>query len=203
MLFRVRQGEMKTPLAGNRESVVQTHGRRHGVRSVRLVEWSKRNRRAHMIVDLHRNDIWPAWRLRHGESSVSLMILRALRVIVGRHISSEIVGIMGEESRPMFLRWASTSQQELWRAATKKIERWRVIDEFGKDDGRGGPSVARLASSLLMAHCTILRIPIRTVFLPGNKATCKPVAVTVYDFQCEDEYEEIQRKNSLCNQACV
>jgi len=118
-----------------------------------------------------------------------------------QHISSEIVGYMAEGSTTWFLlRWRSKLPAGTLTGAPKN---WsdEIIDDL-ENDGRG-PYGGAVGQFSFNGDCT-LPIPIRTVFAKrATRPTCKPVGVTSYDFQCEDEYEENPTANSLFTKACV
>lgn len=185
LLFRLRQGEMETfPLAGTttrgRDAAEDTQLARA------LLNDPKEIAEHNMIVDLHRNDIGRV--AQFGTVKVrSLMDIKRFSHV--QHISSEIVGIIaaGED---MFSALASNFPAGTLTGAPK-IEAMKIIDDL-ETDGRG-PYGGAVGQFSFNGDCTFA-IPIRTVFVNGERAYVQTCGGNVFDSNAEDEYEEIRRK---------
>jgi anthranilate synthase component 1 len=106
-----------------------------------------------------------------------------------QHISSEIVGIINE-NEDMFSALASNFPAGTLSGAPK-IEAMKIINEI-EDDGRGpyGGAVGQFGFN---GDCTFA-IPIRSLFIKGEKAFAQTCGGIVYDSEPEKEYVEIERK---------
>ena len=185
LLFRLRQGEMETfPLAGTAKRGVDA---KEDVALARaLLNDPKEIAEHNMIVDLHRNDIGRV--ARFGTVKVrSLMDIKRFSHV--QHISSEIVGIIAED-QDMFSALASNFPAGTLTGAPK-IEAMKIIDDM-ENDGRG-PYGGAVGQFSFNGDCNFA-IPIRTVFVNGNKAYVQTCGGNVYDSNAADEYLEIQRK---------
>lgn len=187
LLFRLRNGEMETyPLAGTtkrgKDAAEDT------LLSRQLLNDPKEIAEHNMLVDLHRNDIGRV--ARFGTVKVrSLMDIKRFSHV--QHISSEIVGIMADE-HDMFSALASNFPAGTLSGAPK-IEAMKIINEL-ETDGRGAYGGA-LGQFCFNGDCTFA-IPIRTVFMKGEKAFVQTCGGNVYDSNPADEYLEIERKLS-------
>src|SRR6056300_1340620 len=139
-----------------------------------------------MIVDLHRNDIGRV--ARFGTVKVrNLMDIKRFSHV--QHISSEIVGIIHED-HDMFSALASNFPAGTLTGAPK-IEAMTIINEI-EDEGRG-PYGGAIGQFSFNGDCTFA-IPIRSIFIKGNKAYAQTCGGNVYDSDPEKEYLEIERK---------
>jgi anthranilate synthase component 1 len=185
LLFRLRQGEMETfPLAG---TTLRGQTPQEDTQLARaLLNDPKEIAEHNMIVDLHRNDIGRV--AQFGTVKVrSLMDIKRFSHV--QHISSEIVGIIAE-SEDMFTALASNFPAGTLTGAPK-IEAMKIIDDL-ETDGRG-PYGGAVGQFSFNGDCTFA-IPIRTVFVNGERAYVQTCGGNVYDSNAEDEYEEIRRK---------
>jgi anthranilate synthase component 1 len=185
MLFRLRQGEMETfPLAGTTKRGTNAQEDTQYART--LLNDPKEIAEHNMIVDLHRNDIGRV--AQFGTVKVrSLMDIKRFSHV--QHISSEIVGIMAE-GEDMFTTLASNFPAGTLTGAPK-IEAMKIINDL-ETDGRG-PYGGAVGQFSFNGDCTFA-IPIRTVFVNGERAYVQTCGGNVYDSNAEDEYEEINRK---------
>jgi anthranilate synthase component 1 len=185
MLFRLRQGEMETfPLAGTTKRGATPQEDTQYART--LLNDPKEIAEHNMIVDLHRNDIGRV--AQFGTVKVrSLMDIKRFSHV--QHISSEIVGIMAE-GEDMFTALASNFPAGTLTGAPK-IEAMKIINDL-ETDGRG-PYGGAVGQFSFNGDCTFA-IPIRTVFVNGERAYVQTCGGNVYDSNAEDEYEEIRRK---------
>ena len=185
LLFRLRQGEMETfPLAGTAARGATPQEDQKLART--LLNDPKEIAEHNMIVDLHRNDIgrvaqFGTVKVRH------LMDIKRFSHV--QHIASEIVGIMADD-QDMFSALASNFPAGTLSGAPK-IEAMKIIDSL-EPDGRGpyGGAVGHFGFN---GDCTFA-IPIRSIFVSGQKAFVQTCGGNVFDSTAEDEYEEIQRK---------
>ncbi len=185
MLFRLRQGEMETfPLAGTTKRGKNAQEDTQYART--LLNDPKEIAEHNMIVDLHRNDIGRV--AQFGTVKVrSLMDIKRFSHV--QHISSEIVGIMAE-GEDMFSALASNFPAGTLTGAPK-IEAMKIINDL-ETDGRG-PYGGAVGQFSFNGDCTFA-IPIRTVFVNGERAYVQTCGGNVYDSNADDEYEEIRRK---------
>lgn len=185
LLFRLRQGEMETyPLAGTTKRGSTPDEDRELAK--KLLNDPKEIAEHNMLVDLHRNDIGRV--AKFGTVKVrSLMDIKRFSHV--QHISSEIVGIMGDD-HDMFSALASNFPAGTLTGAPK-IEAMKIINAQ-ESDGRGpyGGAVGHFGFN---GDCTFA-IPIRTLFAKGTDAYVQTCGGNVFDSNPEDEYEEIQRK---------
>lgn len=187
LLFRLRNGEMETfPLAGTTKRGKDITEDRQLAR--KLLNDPKEIAEHNMLVDLHRNDIGRV--AQFGTVKVrNLMDIKRFSHV--QHISSEIVGII-HPSEDMFTALASNFPAGTLSGAPK-IEAIKIINEL-EPDGRGAYGGA-LGQFSFNGDC-IFAIPIRSLFVNGNKAYAQTCGGNVYDSNPEDEYEEIVRKLS-------
>jgi len=185
LLFRLRNGEMETfPLAGTTK---RGSNKLEDLKLAReLLNDTKEIAEHNMLVDLHRNDLGRV--AKFGTVKVrSLMDIKKYSHV--QHISSEIVGIINE-SEDMFSALASNFPAGTLSGAPK-IEAMKIINEI-EDDGRGpyGGAVGQFGFN---GDCTFA-IPIRSLFIKGEKAFAQTCGGIVYDSEPEKEYVEIERK---------
>ena len=187
LLFRLRNGEMETfPLAGTTKRGKDETEDRQLARA--LLNDPKEIAEHNMLVDLHRNDIGRV--ARFGTVKVrNLMDIKRFSHV--QHISSEIVGIL-DPNHDMFTALASNFPAGTLSGAPK-IEAMKIINTL-EPDGRGAYGGA-LGQFCFNGDC-IFAIPIRSLFINGEKAYAQTCGGNVYDSNPEDEYEEIQRKLS-------
>lgn len=187
LLFRLRNGEMETfPLAGTTKRGKDITEDRQLAR--KLLNDPKEIAEHNMLVDLHRNDIGRV--ARFGTVKVrNLMDIKRFSHV--QHISSEIVGIL-DPSHDMFSALASNFPAGTLSGAPK-IEAIKIINEL-EPDGRGAYGGA-LGQFSFNGDC-IFAIPIRSLFVNGEKAYAQTCGGNVYDSNPDDEYEEIVRKLS-------
>ena len=185
LLFRLRNGEMETfPLAGTTK---RGSNKLEDLKLAReLLNDTKEIAEHNMLVDLHRNDLGRV--AKFGTVKVrSLMDIKKYSHV--QHISSEIVGIINE-NEDMFSALASNFPAGTLSGAPK-IEAMKIINEI-EDDGRGpyGGAVGQFGFN---GDCTFA-IPIRSLFIKGEKAFAQTCGGIVYDSDPEKEYVEIERK---------
>lgn len=187
LLYRLRNGEMETfPLAGTTKRGADRAEDTQLAR--KLLNDPKEIAEHNMLVDLHRNDIGRV--ARFGTVKVrSLMDIKRYSHV--QHISSEIVGILSE-NEDMFSSLAANFPAGTLTGAPK-IEAMKIINEL-EPDGRG-PYGGALGQFGFNGDCTFA-IPIRTIFICGEKAYAQTSGGNVYDSNAADEYLEIERKLS-------
>lgn len=185
LLFRLRQGEMETfPLAGTARRGKDAEEDLRLARA--LLNDPKEIAEHNMLVDLHRNDLGRV--ARFGSVKVrSLMDIKRYSHV--QHISSEIVGLLGKKE-DMFSALAANFPAGTLSGAPK-IEAMKIIDSL-EAEGRG-PYGGGIGHFEFNGNCTFA-IPIRSLFIKGNKGYIQTSGGNVYDSQPEAEYEEIQRK---------
>jgi len=159
LLFRLRNGEMETfPLAGTTKRGKDKNEDLQLAR--KLLNDPKEIAEHNMLVDLHRNDIGRV--ARFGTVKVrNLMDIKRYSHV--QHISSEIVGILGE-NQDMFSSLASNFPAGTLTGAPK-IEAMKIINEL-EGEGRG-PYGGALGQFCFNGDCTFA-IPIRSVFINGS-----------------------------------
>lgn len=187
LLFRLRNGEMETfPLAGTTKRGKDITEDRQLAR--KLLNDPKEIAEHNMLVDLHRNDIGRV--AQFGTVKVrNLMDIKRFSHV--QHISSEIVGILHPD-HDMFTALASNFPAGTLSGAPK-IEAIKIINAL-EPDGRGAYGGA-LGQFSFNGDC-IFAIPIRSLFVNGEKAYAQTCGGNVYDSNPKDEYEEIVRKLS-------
>jgi len=187
LLFRLRQGEMETfPLAGTAARGKNPDDDRGLAR--RLLNDPKEIAEHNMLVDLHRNDLGRV--ARFGSVKVrSLMDIKRFSHV--QHISSEIVGLIDPEE-DMFSALAMNFPAGTLSGAPK-IESMKIIEKI-ENEPRGpyGGSVGHFGFNGDSFHV----IPIRTLFVSGNRAFSRASGGVVYDSTADNEYQEIQNKSA-------
>ena len=187
LLFRLRDGEMETfPLAGTTKRGKSIEEDIQLAR--KLLNDPKEIAEHSMLVDLHRNDIGRV--ARFGSVKVrSLMEIKRYSHV--QHISSEIVGLLGED-QDMFSALAANFPAGTLTGAPK-IEAMKIINDL-EDEGRG-PYGGAIGQFCFNGDC-VFAIPIRSVFLKGEDAYVQTCGGNVYDSNADGEYQEIQHKFS-------
>lgn len=185
LVFRLQQGEMETyPLAG---TAARGKNDAHDLLLARSLLHDKKEVAEHnMLVDLHRNDLGRV--ARFGTVKVRhLMDIRKFSHV--QHISSEVVGILRRD-KTMFDGFASCFPAGTLSGAPK-IESMKIIQEI-EGDSRGpyGGAVGQFGFN---GNATFT-IPIRTLFVSGNRAFARASSGIVYDSTAENEYQEIINK---------
>ena len=191
LLFRLQQGEMETyPLAGTAKRGEDQ--REDQILARTLLNDPKEIAEHNMLVDLHRNDIGRV--AQFGTVKVrNLMDIKKFSHV--QHISSEIVGIIRNDE-DMFSALAANFPAGTLTGAPK-IEAMKIIDDL-EPEGRGpyGGAVGHFGFN---GDCAFA-IPIRSVFINGEKAYVQTCGGNVYDSNAKNEYLEIQRKFAAMKQ---
>jgi anthranilate synthase component 1 len=187
LLFRLRQGEIETfPLAGTIRRGSNADEDRSLARI--LLNDPKEIAEHNMLVDLHRNDLGRAARI--GSVKVRrLMDIKKFSHV--QHISSEVVGILDRKD-DMFSGLGKSFPAGTLSGAPK-IESMKIIQRL-ENDARGpyGGSVGHFGFNGDSTHV----IPIRSLFISGNKAYTRASGGVVYDSVAENEYQEILNKSA-------
>ena len=185
LVFRLRQGEMETfPLAGTTARGKNEEEDRALARG--LLNDPKEIAEHNMLIDLHRNDIGRVARFGTVKVRRQFDIKRFSHV---QHISSEVVGIISKD-HDMFSGLASSFPAGTLSGAPK-IESMKIIDRIEK--APRGPYGGAVGHFGFNGDCTF-SIPIRTLFVNGNKAFVRASGGIVYDSLPENEYQEILNK---------
>jgi len=185
LLFGMRDKEMQTsPLAG---TIKRGKSAKEDMQLARLLLNNKKEIAEHMmLVDLHRNDLGRV--AQFGSVKVrSLMDIKRFSHV--QHISSEVVGLLGQ-GQDMFSALANNFPAGTLTGAPK-IESIKIIDRIEKQ--ARGPYGGAVGHFGFNGDCTFA-IPIRTIFINGNYGYAQAGSGIVYDSVAELEYEEIQRK---------
>ncbi|MDH4199554.1 MAG: anthranilate synthase component I family protein [Spirochaetia bacterium] len=187
LLFRLRQGEIETfPLAGTA---------RRGKNAAQDMEFArillndpKEIAEHNMLVDLHRNDLG---RVAHIGSVKVRRLMDIKKFSHVQHISSEVVGII-DRKEDMFSALARVFPAGTLSGAPK-IESMKIIERI-ENEPRGpyGGAVGHFGFNGDSTHV----IPIRTLFIKGNKACSRASGGIVYDSSAENEYQEIVNKSA-------
>ncbi len=185
LLFRLKNGEMETfPLAGTTKRGADKGEDLKLARE--LLNDSKEIAEHNMLVDLHRNDLGRV--AKFGTVKVrNLMDIKKYSHV--QHISSEIAGIINDDE-DMFSALASNFPAGTLSGAPK-IEAMKIINEI-EEDGRG-PYGGAIGQFGFNGDCTFA-IPIRSIFIKGEKAFAQTCGGNVYDSDPDKEYLEIERK---------
>ena len=185
LMFRLRQGEMETfPLAGTTSRGKSEAEDRELARA--LLQDPKEIAEHNMLVDLHRNDLGRVARFFSVKVRRLMDIKKFSHV---QHISSEIVGIIAE-NEDMFSGFASCFPAGTLSGAPK-IESIKIIERIESDPR--GPYGGAIGHFGFNGDCTFA-IPIRTLFVSGDKAFTRHASVIVFDSTPENEYLELERK---------
>jgi anthranilate synthase component 1 len=185
LLFRLRQGEMESyPLAGTIHRGKDDPEDRMLAR--RLLNDPKEIAEHNMLIDLHRNDIGRVARFGTVKVRRQFDIKKFSHV---QHISSEVVGII-DRRHDMFTGLASSFPAGTLSGAPK-IESMKIIERIEKDPR--GPYGGAIGHFGINGDCTFA-IPIRTIFINGERGFVRASGGIVYDSVAKNEYREIQNK---------
>ncbi|MCR9143512.1 MAG: anthranilate synthase component I family protein [bacterium] len=185
LIFRLRQGEMETyPLAGTTKR--GANAEEDILLARELLNDPKEIAEHNMLVDLHRNDLGRV--ARFGTVKVR-RLMDAKKFSHVQHISSEVVGIIRKDC-DMFSGLKSVYPAGTLSGAPK-IESMKIIERV--EDSPRGPYGGAVGHFGWNGESTFA-IPIRSLFLSGNRATVRAAAGIVFDSTPEGEYQEIQRK---------
>ncbi|MBI2436162.1 MAG: anthranilate synthase component I family protein [Candidatus Magasanikbacteria bacterium] len=194
LLFSLDHGQIEThPLAG---TIKRGESLFEDVQLARkLLNDPKEVAEHNMLVDMHRNDIGKIAQI--GSVHVTrLMDIKKFSHV--QHISSEISGIL-KSGEDMFSGLASLLPGGVLSGAPK-IETIKIIDK-NELDARG-PYGGAVGSFEFNGNCTFA-IPIRTLFISGDKVFTQTCSGIVYDSVPEKEYDEIERKLSAMKQTLM
>jgi len=185
LLFKLQQNHMETfPLAG---TVRRGSDEREDKQLAKeLLNDPKEIAEHNMLVDLHRNDIGKVAEF----GSVRIQKLRDVKKFSHvQHISSEVVGTL-KKSEDMFSALASNFPAGTLSGAPK-IESIKIIDLLEKEPR--GPYGGAVGYFGFDGNCSFC-IPIRSLFISGNKGFTQASGGIVYDSKADVEYQEIQNK---------
>jgi len=185
LLFRLRNNVVETfPLAGTirrgknisqDSQLAQT-----------LLNDSKEQAEHKMLVDLHRNDLGRISKIGSVKIQKLMDIKKYSHV---QHISSELSGIL-DENQDMFSALASCYPAGTLTGAPK-IEAIKLLEKYEtKPRGIYGGAVGHFGFN---GDCTFA-IPIRTLFIAGDKGYSQAGSGIVLDSEVRTEYEEIMNK---------
>jgi|SRR3989344_7445610 len=185
LLFSLRQKNMQTfPLAGTIKRGRTEKDDKNLAK--KLLNDPKEQAEHKMLVDLHRNDLGRV--AKFGTVSVSrFMDVKKFSHV--QHISSEIFGII-KPSEDMFSALASCFPAGTLTGAPK-IESMKIINSQ-EPEGRG-PYGGGVGFFGFNGDCEFA-IPIRSLFISGQRAFIQASGGVVYDSKAENEYEEILNK---------
>lgn len=191
LLFALRQTNMQTfPLAGTTgRGKTQKSDR---ALSRRLLNDPKEQAEHKMLVDLHRNDLGRV--AKFGTVNVSrFMDVKKFSYV--QHISSEISGII-RPNEDQFSALASCFPAGTLTGAPK-IESMKIIDRQEKE--ARGPYGGAAGFFGFNGDCEFA-IPIRSMFIFGERAYTQACGGVVYDSNAKSEYEEILKKLKAFNE---
>jgi anthranilate synthase component I len=192
LLLRIRDNEIETfPLAG-------TIGRgttesEDAMLAKELLSDPKEQAEHRMLVDLHRNDVGRVARFGTVKVRRYMEIKRFSHV---QHISSEIAGIIRRDE-DMFTALASVFPAGTLTGAPK-IESMKIIDR--NEPSARGPYGGAIGHFGFNRDCTFA-IPIRTLFVSGEKAYTQTCGGIVAESDPDREYEELLRKRAAMDEA--
>ncbi len=194
LLFGMRNNEMQTfPLAG---TIKRGKTQKEDMEFARILLNDPKERAEHsMLVDLHRNDLGRV--AQFGSVKVrSLMDIKRFSHV--QHIESEIVGLL-KSGEDMFSALASNFPAGTLTGAPK-IESMKIIERVEKSPR--GPYGGAVGHFGFNGDATFA-IPIRTIFISGNRGFTEAASGIVYDSEAEKEYDEIQRKLAAMKEVLV
>lgn len=139
-----------------------------------------------MLVDMHRNDVGKVSRFGTVKIRNYMDVVKYPFV---QHICTEIAGILRADE-DMFSALAALMPGGVLSGAPK-IESIKIIDEM-EPEARG-PYGGAVGYFGFNGDCTF-PIPIRTLFISGNKAYTQTCSGIVLDSDPEAEYEEVEKK---------
>jgi anthranilate synthase component I len=185
LLLRNRNDEMETfPLAGTIHRA--TSSSEDSKLARRLLSDPKEIAEHNMLIDLHRNDLGRVSRFGSVKLRRQFDIKRFSHV---QHISSEVSGLQ------KYLGNSFESLSSVFPAGTlsgaPKIESMKIIDRLENEPR--GPYGGAVGHFGLNGDCAF-SIPIRTLFIYGNRAYIRASGGIVYDSIAENEYKEIENK---------
>lgn len=185
LLFRLRNGEMESfPLAGTTRRGKTPDEDMELVKI--LLNDPKEIAEHNMLIDLHRNDIGRVAKFGSVKVRRRFDIKKFSHV---QHISSEVVGLIRPDE-DMFSGLASSFPAGTLSGAPK-IESMKIIERIEKSPR--GPYGGAVGHFGVNGDC-IFAIPIRTLFVTGNRAYARASGGIVYDSTAENEYREIENK---------
>jgi anthranilate synthase component 1 len=185
LLFDLKDGEMQTfPLAGTIQRGKTLAEDR--ILAKKLLNDPKERAEHLMLVDLHRNDLGKV--AKFGTVRVR-RLLDVKKFSHVQHLSSEITGLIALQE-DMFTALASCFPAGTLSGAPK-IESMKIID-YSEKSGRG-PYGGAVGFFGFNGSCTFA-IPIRSLFLSGNKAFAQASGGIVYDSTPGKEYQEVRNK---------
>ena len=185
LLFRLENGEMQTsPLAGTIKRGKTDEEDMILART--LLNDPKEIAEHNMLVDMHRNDIGRV--ARPGTVKVR-RLMEIKRFSHVQHISSDVTGII-DKKFTMFDGIANIFPGGVVSGAPK-VETVKII--AGNEQAPRGPYGGALGYFGLNGNCTFA-IPIRSLFISGNKAFAQTSSGIVYDSVAENEYQELINK---------
>ena len=192
LVFRLYQKEVETfPLAG---TTARGKNAKQDIQLARaLLNDPKEIAEHNMLVDLHRNDIG---RISRFGSVCLRHLMDTKKFSHVQHISSEISGLIAKDHN-MFSGLASVFPAGTLSGAPK-IESMKIIEKI--EQSPRGPYGGAVGHFGFNGDCTFA-IPIRTLFVSGQKAFSRASGGIVYDSIIENEYLEIQRKLSAVNKS--
>ncbi len=185
LVFKLENGLMENyPLAGTRKRGKTTAEDQDLTRD--LLSDPKEIAEHNMLVDLHRNDIGRVAKI--GTVKIKrLMDIKKFATV--QHISSEIMGIM-DDKQTIFTALASNFPAGTLSGAPK-LEAIKIIQRLEQDSrGPYGGAVGYFGSNNNGQFC----IPIRSLFIDGNKGFARAGGGIVFDSNTDDEYQEIINK---------
>jgi anthranilate synthase component 1 len=185
LLFRLENGEMQTsPLAG---TIKRGKTDEEDMILARiLLNDAKEIAEHNMLVDMHRNDIGRV--ARPGTVKVR-RLMEIKRFSHVQHISSDVTGII-DKKFTMFDGIANILPGGVVSGAPK-VETVKII--AGNEQAPRGPYGGALGYFGLNGNCTFA-IPIRSLFISGNKGFAQTSSGIVYDSVAENEYQELINK---------
>ncbi|MDP4011248.1 MAG: anthranilate synthase component I family protein [Candidatus Roizmanbacteria bacterium] len=185
LLFRLRNTIVETfPLAG---TIRRGKSLNEDVQLAQILLNDPKEQAEHkMLVDLHRNDLGRIAKLGSVQIQKLMDIKKYSHV---QHISSEISGTL-DTSQDMFSALASCYPAGTL-AGAPKIEAVKLLEKY-ETEPRGvyGGAVGHFGFN---GDCTFA-IPIRTLFISGNKGYTQAGSGIVLDSEAHEEYEEIRSK---------
>ncbi len=192
LLFRLRSGEMETyPLAGTIHRG-ETHAEDLAL-ARKLLNDPKEIAEHNMLIDLHRNDIGRVARFGTVKVRRAFDLKKFSHV---QHISSEVVGII--DPRFDMFDGVLSSFPAGTLSGAPKIESMKIIERIEKSPR--GPYGGAIGHFGVNGDSTFA-IPIRTLFIHGNKAFSRASGGVVYNSTPDGEYNEIQNKMAAVTRA--
>jgi len=185
LLFRLRNNDVETfPLAG---TIRRGKDMNEDVKLARALLNDPKEQAEHkMLVDLHRNDLGRIAKVGSIKIQKLMDIKKYSHV---QHISSEISGTL-DARQDMFSALVSCYPAGTLTGAPK-IEAVRLLEKYEtKPRGVYGGAVGYFGFN---GDC-VFAIPIRSLFISGNKGYTQAGSGIVLDSEVHKEYEEIMSK---------